>query len=68
MTVGDRLFRRHRRTADLGTRYVNLPEGAFLCLKTNETEGDRADYSLGMRFLAHALFVDRSATATQLLT
>jgi hypothetical protein len=25
-------------------------------------------YSQGMRFLAHAPFVDRSATATQLLT
>ena len=55
-------------TADLGTRHVDLPERAFLDLKTNETEADRSDYSQGMRFFAHALFVDRSATTTQLLT
>jgi len=58
----------HALTADLGTRHVDLPEGAFLGPKTNEAEGDRSDYSQGMRFLAHALLVDRSATATQLLT
>ena len=55
-----------QRTSALG--HIDLPEGAFLCLKTNETEGDRCDYSQSMGLLAHALFVDRSATTTRVLT
>ena len=65
MSAGTSLHAPQRTSALAQT---DLPEGAFLGPKTNETESDRADYSQGMRFLAHALFVDRSAPATQLLT
>jgi hypothetical protein len=53
----DLLFVPPHRTSALA--HTDLPEGAFLGPKTNETESDRSDYSQGMRFLAHALFVNR---------